>query len=59
MKFSIGVIYEKLLRKQEFREDQVSDSLTLLKGINELLHVSPCFMTDLGAVRSRSTRDIE
>lgn len=37
MKFSIGVIYEKLLRKQQFREDEVSDSLTLLKGINDFL----------------------
>ena len=38
MKFSIGVIYKKVLRKQEFHEDQVSNSLTLLKGINEFLH---------------------
>ena len=39
MKFIVGVINKKLLRKQEFREDQISNSLTLLKDINELLHV--------------------
>lgn len=37
MKFSIGVVYEKLLRKQEFREDKVSDNRTLLKGINDFI----------------------
>lgn len=39
MKFGVGILYKKLPRKLEFRENGLNDSYTLPKGINEFLSV--------------------
>jgi hypothetical protein len=43
MKFGIGVLYKRL----SSRENWLSDSHTLLKGVNEFIPYFPCFMIDL------------
>jgi hypothetical protein len=47
MKFGIGVLYKRLSSRSDFRENRLSDSHTLLKGINEFIPYFPCFMIDL------------
>jgi hypothetical protein len=35
MKFGRGVLYKKLSSKRKFRENRLSDSRTLPKGVND------------------------
>ena len=51
MKFSVGVVYRKLSRIK-FYENQLGESHTLLKGMNEILSVFSALF-ELAKIRYR------
>lgn len=48
MKFGIGVLYRKLSSKTDFRENGLSGSHTLLKGVNYFLSYFSTFLDRFG-----------
>jgi hypothetical protein len=48
MKFSTGVIYNRVSRKGEFRENRITDPYTLLRDVNAFLGLLSIFLDQLG-----------
>jgi hypothetical protein len=53
MRCRMGVYYKTLSSWREFRENRLSESHTLFKGVNVLYRCSVSFLTDLSEIRCR------